>query len=53
MKKRIFILSAVLIPAVLWVWHGNNTVELTEYEIIALIREDVDNQKVWTFVGDR
>ena len=33
-------------------WRSTND-ELTEYEIIALIREDVDNQKVWTFVGDR
>lgn len=42
MKKRIFILSAVLIPAVLWVWHGNSTVELTEYEIEADIPNAFD-----------
>ena len=35
-------MSAVLIPVVLWVWHGNSTVELTEYEIEADIPNAFD-----------
>lgn len=35
-------LSAVLTLVVLWVWHGNNTVELTEYEIEARVPHSFD-----------
>ena len=33
-------------------WHSTND-EMSEYEIIALVREDIKNQKVWAYIGEK
>lgn len=33
-------------------WRSTDT-EMTEYEIIGLIREDIANQKVWAYIGEK
>ena len=33
-------------------WRSVND-EITEYEVIALVRGDIENQKVWAFVGEK
>ena len=33
-------------------WRSTDT-ELANYELIGLVREDVENQKVWAYVGDK
>ena len=33
-------------------WRSTNK-EMTEYNVIAIIREDIENQKVWAYIGDK
>ncbi len=33
-------------------WRSTNE-EMTEYEVIAFVREDIENQKVWSYIGEK